>query len=68
MQNKALVEELHIMFYRQYLPLYFIDNSWDTDLADIHLINNFHKIHHFYIFSKYAVVILFKYNKGVVIT
>ena len=50
MQNKALVEELHIMFYRQYLPLYFIDNSWDTDLADIHLINNFHKIHLF-IFS-----------------
>ena len=52
MQNKELVEQLHTIFSRQCVPLSFVDHSWDTHLADMHLINNFNKVKHFYIFSK----------------
>ena len=51
----------------------FVDNIWDSDLADMQLISKFNKGIHFSlcvndIFSKYAWVISLKDKKGITIT
>ena len=75
--NKELVEELHKPIIRNFnkrkVHSPFIDNIWDTDLADMQLLSKFNKWFRFLlrvidIYSKYAWVICLKDIKGIVIT
>ena len=75
--NKELAEELYKPIIRRFkkrkVRSTFIDNIWDTDLADMQLISKFNKGFRFLlcvvdIYSKYAWVIPFKdsefYNRS----
>ena len=72
MSDKEIAEELHKPIKRK-VHSSFIDNVWDTALADMQLISKFNKGIRFVlcvidIFSKYAWVIPFKDKKGITIT
>ena len=62
-QTSILAEELHQIIIRKFekrkVYLFFIDNIWGADLADMQLISNFNNVIRFLsdvidIFSKYA--------------
>ena len=73
-QNQQLAEELHKPIIRNFekrkVHEAFKDNIWDADLADMQLLNKYHKGIRFLlcvidIFSKYAWVVRLKDKNGV---
>ena len=75
--NKELAEELHKPFTREFekqnVHPSFIDNIWDSDLADMQFMSKFNKVIRFLlcgidIFRKYPWVISLKDKKGITIT
>ena len=63
MQNKELAQELHKLIIRKFekrkIHLFFIDNFWGADLADMQLLSKFNKQIRFLlcvidIYGKYA--------------
>ena len=73
-QNQQLAEELHKPIIRNFekrkVHEAFKDNIWDADLADMQLLNKYHKGIRFLlcvidIFSKYAWVVRLKDENGV---
>ena len=67
--NKPIIRK----FKKRKVQSPFIDNIWDADLADMHLISKFNKGLRFLlcvvdIYSKYAWVVPLKDKKGTTIT
>ena len=77
MSNQELAEELHKpiirKFEKQKVHSSFMDNIWDSDLANMQLISKFNieirsLLCFIDVFSKYTWAVTLKYKRGITIT